>query len=125
MQPALTSKDGTAASIGVLLADSPFSNDALDLVSGPLRDAAHGTAGDGVQALVGGQTSAFADVREATDRDLRLIFPVAGVLIAVVLALLLRSVVARSTCWWRWCSASPPPSARPCTSSRASAATPA
>lgn len=94
VQPALTSKDGTAASIGVLLEESPFSNPALNLVSGPLRDAAHGTAGDGVQALVGGQTSAFADVREATDRDLRLIFPVAGVLIAVVLALLLRSVVA-------------------------------
>jgi putative drug exporter of the RND superfamily len=92
--PLRPSQDGTAVSIGVLLTDSPFSNEALDVVSGPLRDAAHGAAGDDAEVLVGGQTSAFADVRSATDRDLKVIFPVAGVLIALVLGLLLRSIVA-------------------------------
>ena len=44
--------------------------------------------------LVGGTTSATADLRQATGRDLLVILPVAGVLIALVLALLLRSLVA-------------------------------
>jgi putative drug exporter of the RND superfamily len=61
---------------------------------GPLRDAAHAAAPPGTTVLVGGTTSATADLRQATGRDLRVIFPVAGILIALVLALLLRSLVA-------------------------------
>jgi putative drug exporter of the RND superfamily len=44
--------------------------------------------------VVGGVSSVFADIRDANNRDLWVIFPVAGVLIAVILGLLLRSLVA-------------------------------
>jgi RND superfamily putative drug exporter len=72
---------------------NPSSAEALDLV-GPLRDAAHAAAPPGTTVLVGGTTWATADLRQATGRDLRVIFPVAGLLIALILALLLRSLVA-------------------------------
>ena len=52
----------------------------------PLRDVAHDAAPAGTEVLVGGQTMAFADVRDATDRDLRVIFPVAGLLFVLILA---------------------------------------
>jgi RND superfamily putative drug exporter len=93
-QPATISQDGTAAKIDLLLDSSPGTNAALDLVDGPLRDAAHEQAPDGTTARVGGVTSIYADIRDANTRDLWVIFPVAGLLIAIVLGLMLRSVVA-------------------------------
>ena len=93
-QLATISKDGTIAKIDLLLDSSPFANASLDLVDGTLRDVAHSQAPDGAKAYVGGLTSVFADVREANNRDLWVIFPVAGVLIALVLGLMLRSIVA-------------------------------
>jgi len=92
--PATVSEDGKTAKIDLLLDSSPSSNESLDLVDGPLRDVAHARAPDGTTAYVGGLTSAFADIRDANTRDLWVIFPVAGLLIALVLGLLLRSVVA-------------------------------
>ncbi|RZS34766.1 RND superfamily putative drug exporter [Herbihabitans rhizosphaerae] len=88
--------NATVGQISVLLKESPFSNAALDLVEkdGPVRNAAHAAAAPDTRVLVGGQTSAFADVRQATNRDLTVIFPVAAVLIALILGLLLRSIVA-------------------------------
>jgi len=91
---ALLSQDGTAAQINLLLANSPYSNEALDLAGGDLRDAAHADAPSGTTAYVGGASSIFADVRDANTRDLWVIFPVAGALIAIILALLLRALVA-------------------------------
>src|SRR5204863_90103 len=41
-----------------------------------------------------GQTMAFADVRAATDHDLAVIFPVAGLLFLLILAGLLRALIA-------------------------------
>ena len=72
---------------------NPSSAEALDAVE-PLRDAAHAAAPPGTTVLVGGTTSATADLRQATGRDLLVIFPIAGLLIAIVLGLLLRSVIA-------------------------------
>jgi len=92
--PATLSQDGTVAMVQVLLAGSPYSNESLTLAGGELRDVAHAAAPPGTQAYVGGMSSIFADVKAANDRDLRVIFPVAGVLIALILALLLRSLVA-------------------------------
>ena len=43
---------------------------------------------------MGGQTMAFADLRAAATRDYKVVFPVAALLILVILAVLLRSVVA-------------------------------
>ncbi|TDV54170.1 MMPL family transporter [Actinophytocola oryzae] len=91
---ATISKDGTIAKIDLLLDTSPYANSSLDLVDGQLRDVAHERAPDGAKAYVGGLTSAFADIRHANNRDLWVIFPVAGVLIAIVLGLMLRSIVA-------------------------------
>ncbi|GAA4703149.1 MMPL family transporter [Phytohabitans rumicis] len=91
---ATLSQDGTAAQISLLLADSPYSQEALDLAGDELRDVAHANTPSGTTAYVGGATSVFADIRDANGRDLRVIFPVAGALIALILALLLRAVVA-------------------------------
>ena len=93
VQPPQLSPDRRVGQVDLLLAMNPSSAEALDLV-GPLREAAHGAAPPGTTVLVGGTTSATADLRQATGRDLRVIFPVAGLLIALVLALLLRSLVA-------------------------------
>jgi RND superfamily putative drug exporter len=91
--PPQLSPDRRVGQVDLLLTMNPSSAEALDLV-GPLRDAAHDAAPPGTTVLVGGTTSATADLRAATGRDLRVIFPVAGILIALVLALLLRSVIA-------------------------------
>lgn len=87
-------QDKTVAQVNVVLNDPPYSNEALDLVDGRLKDVAHDSAPQGSEALVGGTTSAFADIRSANNRDLSVIFPVAGGLIALILALLLRSLLA-------------------------------
>jgi putative drug exporter of the RND superfamily len=87
-------KDGTVARIDLLLKDSPYSNKALDTAGDTLRDAAHAQAPAGSTAVVGGTSSINADIRTANTRDLRVIFPVAAVLTAIILALLLRSLIA-------------------------------
>ncbi|MDO3704558.1 MMPL family transporter [Micromonospora sp. C28SCA-DRY-2] len=91
---AVLSQDGTVARIDLLMDRSPYAPQSLDLAGGELRDVVHARAPDGTTAYVGGISSLFADVRDANTRDLKVIFPVAGVLIAIILALLLRSLVA-------------------------------
>ena len=86
-------EDGTGARIGVNLTESATSNAALDVAEGPLRDLAHASAA-GDEVRVGGASSAFADIRSALERDMVVVFPIAALLIALVLGLLLRSVVA-------------------------------
>ncbi|MGH3993756.1 MAG: MMPL family transporter, partial [Pseudonocardiaceae bacterium] len=60
---ALLNPDGTVAKIDLLLASSAYTNESLDLAGDTLRDVAHDTAPDGTSALVGGPSSAFADIR--------------------------------------------------------------
>ncbi|MDH6579185.1 MMPL family transporter [Kitasatospora sp. MAP5-34] len=91
-QPKL-SKDGQTADFTVLLKDDPASNGAIDAV-GKLRDAAHAAAPQGTQVYVGGITSVYKDINTAMARDYSLVFPIAALLIMVILGLLLRSVVA-------------------------------
>jgi putative drug exporter of the RND superfamily len=91
-QPAL-SEDGTAARITVTLAEKPDSQDALDTVAGPLRAAAH-VSGAGEAVLVGGSTSQNVDLNTTVNRDMSVVFPIAAAIIFLILALLLRSVVA-------------------------------
>ncbi|MFI1914963.1 MMPL family transporter [Nocardia sp. NPDC020380] len=88
------SEDKTIAEYQVTLSDSPESDAALKTVKGPLRDAAHAAAPTGDKAYVGGMTSVFVDFQAAMNRDYMVVFPVAAVLIMIVLALLLRSFVA-------------------------------
>ena len=88
------SKDGTAVQYMVTLTEDPVSDAALDHVKGPIRDAAHAAAPEGTEAYVGGTPSVFADLQEAMARDYSVVFPVAAGVIMLILALLLRSLVA-------------------------------
>jgi RND superfamily putative drug exporter len=86
-------KGDTVAFNAVLKAD-PTSDAAIAAVKGPIRDAAHRAAPDGTTALVGGTTSVFVDFQKAMNRDYAVVFPVAAVVILLILALVLRSLVA-------------------------------
>ncbi|MGA7417759.1 MAG: MMPL family transporter [Acidimicrobiales bacterium] len=90
--PAQVNASGTAALITLSLDVNPYSGQALADVGGPIRSAANGSI-PGATVLVGGATSQSVDVRNAIDHDLSVIFPVAAVIIAVILGLLLRAVL--------------------------------
>jgi RND superfamily putative drug exporter len=84
--------DDRFAQLDVVLRGDPYAPASLDLVP-HMRDAvAH--AEPGVTALVGGGTAVQYDYDRATARDLRLIVPLALMVIAVILGLLLRAIVA-------------------------------
>jgi RND superfamily putative drug exporter len=88
------STDGRTVNLPLILAAPPFEPAALDLVAGPLRDTAHAAAPAGASVLIGGQSMAYADVRDSTERDFSVIFPVAGLLFVLILAGLLRAALA-------------------------------
>ncbi|MFI9506248.1 MMPL family transporter [Nocardia sp. NPDC052566] len=90
----LVSGDKVVAGFRVTLDSVPESDAAIDTVRGPLRDAAHQAAPAGSTAVVGGVTAVFADFQDAMTHDYTIVFPVAAILIMIVLALLLRSLVA-------------------------------
>ncbi|WP_036563664.1 MMPL family transporter [Nocardioides halotolerans] len=92
--PAETNDDGTVAQFSVFLDGDPASDASIAAVKGPIRDAAHEAAPDGTEALVGGITSVYVDFQAAMNRDYSVVFPVAALVIMVILALLLRSLVA-------------------------------
>jgi RND superfamily putative drug exporter len=94
VSPGTLSDDRTTASFSVVLEEDPTSDQALADVKGPIRDAAHAAAPEGTEALVGGTTSVFVDFQKAMNRDYRVVFPVAAVVIMIILGLLLRSLVA-------------------------------
>ncbi|MFD6400375.1 MMPL family transporter [Nocardia sp. NPDC060249] len=88
------SPDRTIANFQVTLANAPESDTALDTVAGPLREVAHQVAPAGATAAVGGMTAVYVDFKDAMNHDYAIVFPVAAILIMLVLALLLRSLVA-------------------------------
>jgi putative drug exporter of the RND superfamily len=92
--PPQSAPDGKTVAVSLVLSVEPYGTAGLDLVSGPLRKAARAAAPSGSTVLVGGQSMAFADVRSATNHDLTVIFPVAGLLFLLILAGLLRAIVA-------------------------------
>lgn len=87
-------EDRTAARIDVYLTAATQSQQARDLVSGPVRDAVALHTPAGTEAHVGGTAAIFADISTAVDRDLKTVFPVAAGLIALILIVLLRSLLA-------------------------------
>ncbi|WP_042423344.1 MMPL family transporter [Streptacidiphilus anmyonensis] len=91
--PAKYNPQGTTADISVVLSNDPQSSQAMDTV-GKLRDVVHANAPNGTKAMVGGVTAIYADIQKAIDRDYSVVFPVAAVLIMLILGLMLRSVVA-------------------------------
>jgi RND superfamily putative drug exporter len=88
------SADATVADFRVILDNNPESPAAMSVVKGALRHTAHATAPAGTHALVGGITAVFVDIQTAMNHDYTVVFPVAALLIMVILALLLRSLVA-------------------------------
>ncbi|MEU1418399.1 MMPL family transporter [Kitasatospora sp. NPDC005751] len=87
------SEDGTTADFTVLLNNEPSSNAAIDSLT-ELREVAHSQAPTGTEAKVGGLTAVYKDINLAMNHDYKLVFPVAGLLILLILGLQLRSVVA-------------------------------
>ncbi len=91
--PPRVAEHGSVADFRVVLTHSPKSNAAMTTVRGPLQRAAD-AAPPGTRPLIGGITSVYVDLQSAMGHDYALVFPVAAVLILLILALLLRSVVA-------------------------------
>ncbi|MGX6448487.1 MMPL family transporter, partial [Patulibacter sp. S7RM1-6] len=91
--PVLT-PDRRGARIDVALDATSMSAAGMAIARGPLRTAAHGATPEGSVALVGGNAAVYADVSDAIDHDLRLVFPIAAGLILLILLLVLRSVLA-------------------------------
>ncbi|SHH61211.1 putative drug exporter of the RND superfamily [Jatrophihabitans endophyticus] len=83
----------TVSVVDVRLADDPLSERALDTVAAVER-AVHAHPVAGASVAVGGATAAYNDVRHVIDHDMRLILPLAGLAIGLVLVLMLRSVLA-------------------------------
>ncbi len=94
VSPGTVSEDGRTAVFSALLDHDPTSDAAIADVKGPIRDAAHDAAPEGSEAFVGGTTSVFVDMHKAMNRDYSVVFPVAALVIMIILALLLRSLVA-------------------------------
>ncbi|HEU5353946.1 MAG TPA: MMPL family transporter, partial [Actinocrinis sp.] len=91
---ALPNPAGTVAAYQVTLTANPASSDAMNTLKGPLRDAAHKGAPAGTSALVGGITAIYVDIQSAVNHDYAVVFPVAAILITIILGLVLRSLVA-------------------------------
>jgi RND superfamily putative drug exporter len=90
--PSGASEDRSVVQFGVTLDTDPFSTKAVDRVPG-YRSRVD-DLGPGVQALVGGETATNYDYEQATQRDVKLIFPLALLVIAVILGVLLRAILA-------------------------------
>lgn len=80
--------------VDLLLKSNPVSNESVSMLKDDLRPAIHQIAPQGTKVTVGGETALWADINAVNNRDLSVILPVAALLIALILALLLRSVVA-------------------------------
>ncbi|MGH3509836.1 MAG: MMPL family transporter [Nocardioidaceae bacterium] len=94
VSPPTLSQDKATAVFSIVLNADPAADASLADVKGPIRSAAHAAAPAGTEALVGGTTSVYVDLQQAMNRDYKVVFTVAALLIMVILGLLLRSLVA-------------------------------
>jgi putative drug exporter of the RND superfamily len=85
---------GDVADYTVILSTSGESATAMNTVRGPLDAVVRADAPAGSRALVGGITSVYVDLESAMEHDYSIVFPVAAVVILLILGLLLQSVVA-------------------------------
>jgi RND superfamily putative drug exporter len=92
--PPKLSTDRATADYTVTLSYNPVSTSAVTVLKNGLRPGAHASAPAGTYALVGGTTAVFADIQRAVNHDYLVVFPTAAIIILLILALLLRSVVA-------------------------------
>jgi putative drug exporter of the RND superfamily len=85
------SNDGSTADLDVILSEDPLDKSGLDIVP-RMRDAVADVPGATV--LVGGSSAINYDLDQANSHDLELIAPLALVVMAVILGILLQAVVA-------------------------------
>ena len=93
----LLGTDGATTRIIVALDGNPYENAALDTIrriDDDTRAALDGTALEDARIAVGGPSSFYADMRQISSDDFKVIFVVIVAAIFIVLALLLRSLVA-------------------------------
>jgi uncharacterized membrane protein YdfJ with MMPL/SSD domain len=93
----LLGNDGQSTRLIISLAGNPYDNSALDAferVDDTTAQALAGTALSGSMISVGGPSSFYADIREISSSDFRLLCAVILGAIFIVLALLLKSLVA-------------------------------
>jgi RND superfamily putative drug exporter len=86
------SEDGAIGKIDVTFSDDPYSEAALARVA-TLRERLRNLPG-GATALVGAGSAVQEDFNAAAERDLRVIVPVALLVIAIILGILLQAIVA-------------------------------
>jgi RND superfamily putative drug exporter len=86
------SEDGAIGKIDVTFSDDPYSEAALARVA-TLRERLRDLPG-GATALVGAGSAVQEDFNDAAERDLRVIVPVALLVIAIILGILLQAIVA-------------------------------
>ncbi len=91
------SADGRTARIDLALTMNPYAEESLDAIA-ELRDLARASASaaglSSGDVLIGGATAEFADARDAGNRDNMIVLPIILLAIGIVLALLLRSLLA-------------------------------
>ncbi|MFD0414330.1 MMPL family transporter [Streptomyces sp. NPDC127108] len=92
--PPVLNKEHTAAKVDFYLDVDVQSQQARDIVSDEVRPVVSKAAPPGTEAHVSGQAAIFSDISEAVSKDLKVVFPVAAALIALILIALLRSLLA-------------------------------
>jgi putative drug exporter of the RND superfamily len=88
----MRSQDGQLVRLDVAFEDDPYSDAALARVD--VMRARLGDLPGGAQALVGAGSAVQSDFNEASERDLKVIVPVALLVIMVILGVLLQAIVA-------------------------------
>jgi RND superfamily putative drug exporter len=91
--PGRATAHGRVTEIDLLLSAEPFSSAAFRTVQA-VEAVAHTQAPPGTSALVGGDSAAYDDVSAVMRHDMKLILPLAGVAILLILVLMLRALVA-------------------------------
>jgi len=86
------SRNGNAATVDVILEGDPFTKEAFSVVPEIREQVAD--LGPGVTGIVGGGSAIQYDFDNAIESDLKRIVPIALLVIAIILAILLRAIVA-------------------------------
>ncbi|MEY4225965.1 MAG: hypothetical protein RL190_722 [Actinomycetota bacterium] len=94
VRPSLTATAGDGQLLEVTLTRDPYSDDAAASVPRIRAIAAEAASAVGATAIVGGPTAQDYDTDRTVSRDAKLIVPLTLLLILIILALLLRAIIA-------------------------------
>ncbi len=94
VRPSLTATAGDGQLLEVTLTRDPYSDDAAASVPRIREIAAEAASAVGATAIVGGPTAQDYDTDRTVSRDAKLIVPLTLLLILIILALLLRAIIA-------------------------------